>query len=40
MYHCPHHPDFSGNCECIKPNQGMILQAKKDFDRVNKNCDI
>ena len=32
VYHCPHHPDFSGDCECRKPNPGMILQAKKDFD--------
>lgn len=32
VYHCPHHPDFSGECECRKPNPGMILEAKKDFD--------
>lgn len=32
VYHCPHHPDFSGNCECRKPNPGMILQAQRDFD--------
>ena len=32
VYHCPHHPDFSGDCECRKPNPGMILQAKKDFN--------
>ena len=32
VYYCPHHPDFSGDCECRKPNPGMILQAKKDFD--------
>ena len=32
VYHCPHHPDFSGECECRKPNPGMILQAEKDFD--------
>ena len=32
VYHCPHHPDFSGECECRKPNPGMILQAKKDFN--------
>lgn len=32
VYHCPHHPDFSGECECRKPNPGMILQAQKDFD--------
>ncbi|MFA6760788.1 MAG: HAD family hydrolase [Sulfuricurvum sp.] len=31
FYHCPHHPDFSGECECRKPKSGMILQAKKDL---------
>ena len=32
VYHCPHHPDFSGECECRKPNAGMILYAQKEFD--------
>ena len=32
VYHCPHHPDFSENCECRKPKSGLILLAKKDFD--------
>ena len=32
VYHCPHHPDFSGECECRKPNTGMLLAAQKDFD--------
>lgn len=32
VYHCPHHPDFSGECECRKPNPGMILQAQQEFD--------
>ncbi len=32
VYYCPHHPDFSGDCECRKPNPGMILQAQRDFD--------
>ena len=32
VYHCPHHPDFSGKCECRKPNPGMILNAQKEFD--------
>lgn len=40
IYYCPHHPDsgFDGErpelkieCECRKPNQGMILQASKQF---------
>lgn len=32
VYFCPHHPDFTGDCECRKPNPGMILQAAKEFD--------
>lgn len=32
VYHCPHHPDFSGECECRKPKNGMVLKAQKDFD--------
>ena len=32
VYHCPHHPEITGECNCRKPNPGMILQALKDFD--------
>jgi D-glycero-D-manno-heptose 1,7-bisphosphate phosphatase len=32
IYHCPHHPEYSGECECRKPEAGMLLQAAKDFD--------
>ncbi len=32
VYHCPHHPDISGECNCRKPQPGMILQAQKEFD--------
>ncbi len=32
IYHCPHHPDISGECRCRKPNAGMLLDAKRDFD--------
>ncbi|MFX0039502.1 MAG: D-glycero-beta-D-manno-heptose 1,7-bisphosphate 7-phosphatase [Promethearchaeota archaeon] len=28
IYYCPHHPDFTGPCNCRKPNPGMILKAK------------
>lgn len=24
---CPHHPDFSGTCDCRKPKAGMLLKA-------------
>ncbi|MDO8428988.1 MAG: HAD family hydrolase [Candidatus Diapherotrites archaeon] len=32
FYFCPHHPKFSGDCECRKPKIGMLVQAKKDFN--------
>ena len=30
VYHCPHHPDISGKCECRKPKAGMLLKAAKE----------
>jgi D-glycero-D-manno-heptose 1,7-bisphosphate phosphatase len=29
-YHCPHHPDFTGPCECRKPAVGLYLQAARE----------
>ncbi len=29
---CPHHPDYSGVCECRKPAPGMLLQAAQRYD--------
>ena len=31
VYHCPHHPDISGECSCRKPNAGMLLNAADEF---------
>ena len=31
-YHCPHHPEFTGNCACRKPMPGMLLNAARDLD--------
>ena len=31
-YFCPHHPDFSGPCECRKPQTGLIDRAVADHD--------
>lgn len=31
VYHCPHYPEITGDCECRKPKPGMLLQAVKDF---------
>lgn len=32
VYYCPHHPDYTGSCECRKPNPGMILKALEEFN--------
>jgi len=32
VYHCPHHPDISGECSCRKPKPGMLFNAKKDYN--------
>jgi D-glycero-D-manno-heptose 1,7-bisphosphate phosphatase len=32
VFFCPHHPDFTGNCDCRKPNPGLILQAAQEYD--------
>ena len=32
VYYCPHHPKFTGQCACRKPNPGMILKAKLKHD--------
>ncbi|TKB48825.1 D-glycero-beta-D-manno-heptose 1,7-bisphosphate 7-phosphatase [Ferrimonas sediminicola] len=37
VYFCPHHPEkglpkYVGECECRKPNPGMLLQAAEEHD--------
>ncbi len=32
VYHCPHHPEITGECNCRKPNPGMILKAINEFN--------
>jgi D-glycero-D-manno-heptose 1,7-bisphosphate phosphatase len=32
VYYCPHHPDYTGMCECRKPNPGMIKKAEIEFN--------
>lgn len=29
--HCPHHPDFTGVCDCRKPAPGMLLESSRDL---------
>lgn len=31
VYHCPHHPDISVECECRKPKPGMLLDAAREY---------
>jgi D-glycero-D-manno-heptose 1,7-bisphosphate phosphatase len=31
VYHCPHHPDFSGPCDCRKPGVGLHLRAAQEL---------
>jgi D-glycero-D-manno-heptose 1,7-bisphosphate phosphatase len=30
VYFCPHHPEFSGPCECRKPGPGMYRDAERN----------
>jgi D-glycero-D-manno-heptose 1,7-bisphosphate phosphatase len=32
IYHCPHHESIDGICECRKPEPGMFLEARKEYD--------
>lgn len=32
VYYCPHHPKFTGECDCRKPNPGMILNAIEEYN--------
>ena len=37
IYYCPHHPDhglypYKQNCNCRKPNPGMLKRAEKDHN--------
>jgi D-glycero-D-manno-heptose 1,7-bisphosphate phosphatase len=31
-YHCPHHPQVGGPCDCRKPGTGMHRAAERDLD--------
>lgn len=37
-YFCPHHPGFSGPCDCRKPAPGMLLRAIRDFRANAAEC--
>ena len=31
VYHCPHHPELTGPCDCRKPGPGMYRWAARDL---------
>lgn len=37
-YFCPHHPDFTGECDCRKPKPGMLQRAVRDFRAESTEC--
>ncbi|MGV8878926.1 MAG: D-glycero-alpha-D-manno-heptose-1,7-bisphosphate 7-phosphatase [Sphingobacteriaceae bacterium] len=32
IFYCPHHPDYTGSCECRKPLPGLLLQGIEKYD--------
>lgn len=32
FYFCPHHPDYTGTCDCRKPKPGLLLRAAKEWN--------
>ncbi|HEX2968416.1 MAG TPA: HAD family hydrolase [Bacteroidales bacterium] len=38
VYHCPHHPEFTGKCNCRKPEPGMIFKAAAEFNLEIPKC--
>ncbi len=37
VYHCPHLPEVTGECECRKPKPGLIVQAINEYSIDAKN---
>jgi len=32
VYHCPHHPDYTGPCDCRKPGTGLFARAARELE--------
>jgi D-glycero-D-manno-heptose 1,7-bisphosphate phosphatase len=32
IFYCPHHPDFTGPCECRKPLPGLLLKGIEKYN--------
>lgn len=37
-YYCPHHPDYTGLCDCRKPAPGLLNRAMRDFRADSTQC--
>ena len=31
FYFCPHHPDYTGPCDCRKPKPGLLVKAAQEW---------
>lgn len=31
MYYCPHHPDYDVECDCRKPQPGLLIKGAREF---------
>jgi D-glycero-D-manno-heptose 1,7-bisphosphate phosphatase len=38
FYYCPHHPNFTGQCDCRKPKPGMLLKGISDHNLNPNEC--
>ena len=32
IFYCPHHPDFTSDCDCRKPKPGLLLRAIEKYN--------
>jgi len=32
FFYCPHHPEFTGDCDCRKPKPGLLLQGIEKYN--------
>jgi D-glycero-D-manno-heptose 1,7-bisphosphate phosphatase len=32
MFYCPHHPEFTGDCDCRKPKPGLLLRGIEKYN--------
>ena len=32
IFYCPHHPDFTGDCDCRKPKPGLLVKGIEKYN--------